>query len=189
MQVHGRTDELSLRSTFAVLPSGALMSLATNSLLNLCTATGWAEAVTSDGAAGDASGDAGLGGAEVHRDTGASAAPLVCAAVEPGEGSDQAPRYTYSGCTQYSRWRQPFCLTPGVTLRHAVTRCIGSCAYPYSIPRPGAQAPAPIAHRLEPLRRRASVAPTSREAQEWVSAGMAVPVRGSSGHSPAGRVG
>ena len=144
MQVHGRTDELSLRSTFAVLPSGALMSLATNSLLNLCTATGWAEAVTSDGVAGDAAGDAGLGGAEVHRDTGASAAPLVCAAVEPGEGSDQAPRYTkyrytYAGCTQhsrwpYSRWRHPLCLTPGVTSRPPTTRRIGSCSYPYSIP-------------------------------------------------------
>ena len=36
LRPHARTDGLSLRSVFSFLPSGALMSLATNALLNLC---------------------------------------------------------------------------------------------------------------------------------------------------------
>ena len=37
MRPHARTDALSLRGVFSFLPSGAVMALGTNALLNLCT--------------------------------------------------------------------------------------------------------------------------------------------------------
>ena len=63
------------------MPSGALMSLATNSLLNLCAPHGWGEAAGLDGT------DAPQGDAP---NTGGKPAPLICTATEPGEGQDQA---------------------------------------------------------------------------------------------------
>ena len=71
--VHARTDELSLRAVFAVMPSGALMALGTNSLLNLCAPHGW------DGVEL-------VPGAEKQK------APLICAGEEAGAGHDQSHR-------------------------------------------------------------------------------------------------
>lgn len=73
--VHARTDELSLRSVFTMLPSGALMSLATNALLNLCAPHGWEL------------GDVQTGGAPAAEK---QEAPLVCTGTEASAGQDQA---------------------------------------------------------------------------------------------------
>ena len=80
--VHGRTDELSLRSAFALLPGGGVMSLATNSLLNLCAPHGWDAALgTGTDAAPDPAAPSATAGA-------VKGPQLVCAAAEPGDGSN-----------------------------------------------------------------------------------------------------
>ena len=73
------------------------MSLATNSLLNLCAAAGWAYAGLDDrGAglaelgAGDTAPEGAKGGKGGKGGKGVTPPPLICTATEPGEGQDQA---------------------------------------------------------------------------------------------------
>tara|TARA_B110001452_G_scaffold211691_1_gene182205 strand:- start:486 stop:758 length:273 start_codon:yes stop_codon:yes gene_type:complete len=70
-----------------MLPSGALMALATNALLNLCAPHGWDLGDVQTGGTGGA----GLGAATAKSATEAwQEAPLVCTGTEAGEAQDQA---------------------------------------------------------------------------------------------------
>ena len=69
-------------NVFTMLPSGALMSLATNALLNLCAPHGWDLGDVQTGDTGDA---AAAAAAETWKD-----APLVCTGTEAGAAQDQA---------------------------------------------------------------------------------------------------